>query len=426
MPSSAQNTAPSTSSTASPSHAPGIDAHNRNTEACLDRTPLLELRRDRHRTWRERGSRPARTARVPSPRKNATLSRASRTSGAVENCCRTPPSAFPLAPEAIAPDSARTTSRAPFEREMVGDRGADDAAACYDDASHRCELARLLRVRSRSGARTSDPTGTPRAARIRFIAAWRGKRSTAARSSASDAAPAAARVCDDRRDLLRERRGERRHGTDRAGLDAPVDQRLGADEDVEAEREVRLERVPGRVAHLQADEVRRLVLQPPQHVERDRIAARARELVDVERQRRARARRGREMRELRRLVEREVRRPDHGDGSRARLARRRRRARPCPPSSARRSGPRRRAARPLPRRTAAGRAAAPRPRTAPPRRSSRTRARRRGRPRHSARRAGRTRPRRGALPPARSGVTRSGERPVRACGTRRAGLGARL
>ena len=63
----------------------------------------------------------------------------------------------------------------------------------------------------------------------------------------------------------------------------------------------------------------RVVLQAPQHVERDRVAARARELVDVERQRRARGRRGREVRELRRLVEREVRRADHGDRSCARL-----------------------------------------------------------------------------------------------------------
>ena len=80
-----------------------------------------------------------------------------------------------------------------------------------------------------------------------------------------------------------------------------------------------------------------LVAQPPEHVERDRVAARARELVDVERQRRARRCGSREVRELGGLVEREVRRPDHRDGGRACRRRRRQRARPCPRSSGRRS-----------------------------------------------------------------------------------------
>ena len=92
-----------------------------------------------------------------------------------------------------------------------------------------------------------------------------------------------------------------------------MDERLGPDEDVEPEREVGRERLPGRVADLEADEVRRVVLQAPQHVERDRVAARAGELVDVERQRRACSRSGGEVGELRLLVEREVRRADHGD-----------------------------------------------------------------------------------------------------------------
>ncbi len=103
-----------------------------------------------------------------------------------------------------------------------------------------------------------------------------------------------------------------------------MDERLGPDEHVEAEREVRLERLPGRVAHLQSDEVRRLVAEAPQHVEGDGVAARAGELVDVERQRRARARGGGEVRQLGRLVEREVRRADDRDRRGARVRRVRR------------------------------------------------------------------------------------------------------
>ena len=80
--------------------------------------------------------------------------------------------------------------------------------------------------------------------------------------------------------------------------------------------EVRLERLPGRVADLEPYEVRRLFAQPPEHVERDGVPARAGELVDVERERRACARCGGEMRQLRRGVELEVRRPDHGNGGR--------------------------------------------------------------------------------------------------------------
>src|SRR6188472_929904 len=43
------------------------------------------------------------------------LARASRTSAAVENCWRTPPIAFDVAPAATRPRSARTTSRAPSD-----------------------------------------------------------------------------------------------------------------------------------------------------------------------------------------------------------------------------------------------------------------------------------------------------------------------
>ena len=62
-------------------------------------------------------------------------------------------------------------------------------------------------------------------------------------------------------------------------------------------------------------------MQPPKDVERDGIAARLRELVDVERQRRTGLRGRDEVCELRRLVEHEVRRPDHRDGLRPGLPR---------------------------------------------------------------------------------------------------------
>jgi hypothetical protein len=49
----------------------------------------------------------------PSSRKSLALSCASFTSGSLENCCRKPPIALPVAPDAIRSRSASTTSRAP-------------------------------------------------------------------------------------------------------------------------------------------------------------------------------------------------------------------------------------------------------------------------------------------------------------------------
>ena len=84
--------------------------------------------------------------------------------------------------------------------------------------------------------------------------------------------------------------GETRHGTDRAAGDALRNERLGPDEDVEPLDQVRLELLPRRVGDLEAGEVRRLVAQSCDHLERDRVTASRSELVDVERQRCARCR----------------------------------------------------------------------------------------------------------------------------------------
>src|SRR3990172_8960439 len=113
---------------------------------------------------------------------------------------------------------------------------------------------------------------------------------------------------NDLRHLGRERRCERRDRPDRTVLAALVDQRLGAHEDVEAREQVARERVPRRVRDLQPGEVRSALAKALEYFRRDGVAARGGELVDVERQRRARTCRGEEGRVLRTLVQLEGRR----------------------------------------------------------------------------------------------------------------------
>jgi len=84
---------------------------------------------------------------------------------------------------AVAEDDVARTGN----REVVRDRGAGRARAGYDDASHRSSSSRSASVSTRSGARTSGRTGTPRRPRTCLIAAWKGKRSSAARVSATTA-----------------------------------------------------------------------------------------------------------------------------------------------------------------------------------------------------------------------------------------------
>ena len=118
---------------------------------------------------------------------------------------------------------------------------------------------------------------------MNFSAAWRGKRSTAARSSPSSIAPASLGSRTTAATLSGYADAEPGDGTDRAGSDPVEDQRLRPDEDVEPLDEVRRELVEGRVGDLEAREVRHALAQLEQHRQRDRVAARALELVDVER-----------------------------------------------------------------------------------------------------------------------------------------------
>ena len=142
-------------------------------------------------------------------------------------------------------------------------------------------------------------------------AACLGKRSTKVRSSPSRAAPAGLGS----RTTAPTSRGSAEASADTAPI-APAghpvrDERLGPDEDVEPRKQVLLELGEGRVGDLEADDVVGGVPQALEDGRRDRVPGRRRELVDVERQRRARRRGGEEVRVLRLLVELEVRRADH-------------------------------------------------------------------------------------------------------------------
>ena len=116
----------------------------------------------------------------------------------------------------------------------------------------------------------------------------------------------------DGRDQFRKRRRERRDRADRPFLEPASDESLGPDEHVEPDTEVPGESFVRRVRDLETGQIRRLLPEPPQDTHRHGIPARALELVDVERKRRAGARGRREVRQQRRLVQLEVRRPDHG------------------------------------------------------------------------------------------------------------------
>src|SRR5437870_345680 len=75
------------------------------------------------------------------------------------------------------------------QREVVGDASSYRAAAGDDDSSHAPSSPRSAVVRVRKGRRTSGPIGTPRARRTTFAAAWKGKRSSAARTGPRSALP---------------------------------------------------------------------------------------------------------------------------------------------------------------------------------------------------------------------------------------------
>ena len=106
------------------------------------------------------------------------LSWARRTSAAVENCWRTPPIAFAVAPLATRPAVAEhDVARA--ERGQSRRPSAGRPGARYDDSSHASSSRFSPAFSVRSGARTSSRTGTPRRPSTYLAAAWNGKRSSA-------------------------------------------------------------------------------------------------------------------------------------------------------------------------------------------------------------------------------------------------------
>ena len=197
-------------------------------------------------------------------------------------------------------------------------RGGEDRAAQQPEpqaawrtrSSSASSDARSSSASPRSGGRTSSRIGTPRRTSTCLSAAWRGKRSISARSapgstssprtaaatisgnaeaSAETAPIGAGRQCRARSDprSRRRRRGPRSGTPPAAPTCGPrPSSRRGC---------------------------RRRSRSRPTTAGGDRVAARDRELVDVERERRAGAGGGGEVLELRSLVEREVRRRDHRD-----------------------------------------------------------------------------------------------------------------
>src|SRR5262249_35845203 len=82
---------------------------------------------------------------------------ASRTSASVENCCRTPPIAFDVAPPATEPRSQSTTSSAPSSaRWYATDAPAAPAPATTIRANDRAPGARLPSVRAAAPARLRE------------------------------------------------------------------------------------------------------------------------------------------------------------------------------------------------------------------------------------------------------------------------------
>ena len=148
---------------------------------------------------------------------------------------------------ATVPTSASTTLVGSGGNEVVGDRRPHHPRPGHDvpSASHASRRARSSVSRSRSGGRTSARSSTPFHPTIRFSAACPGERLDVRAELGELRRALLARVADDGGDLGRERGGERGDRADGARLATPVDQRLRADEDVEAVEHVPLERVHG-------------------------------------------------------------------------------------------------------------------------------------------------------------------------------------
>ena len=216
----------------------GIDALDRNAERCLELAPLLELDEPALGGGEEEvpdllEERSAELTEEPDARLREPHLRLGR-------------ELLPDPTHRLAGRAARDLPhlrehdavRAP-EGEVVGDGRSDRARARYDDSSHPRSSWRSPSLSCRSGRRTSSRSGTPRRPRMNLSAAWRGKRSITARSSPSATAPASCRLSHDGRDLVRERGREAGDRADGARGDTVEDERLGADEDVEALEQIR-------------------------------------------------------------------------------------------------------------------------------------------------------------------------------------------
>ena len=113
-----------------------------------------------------------------------------RTSAADENCCRTPPIAFPVEPDAIsAPLCSTPHPRAPSRPRWYAMQAPTEpepattirATARAPFALPRSTCAEVCVRRGRPARRASRSTN--------FAAAWNGKRSSAARTGARSAPP---------------------------------------------------------------------------------------------------------------------------------------------------------------------------------------------------------------------------------------------
>ena len=149
---------------------------------------------------------------------------------------------------------------------------------------------RSPRCRDRAeGRRTSGRSGTPLepADPLERRVAWEATR-IRSRSAASPAAPSSVGS----RTTAATSSGNADASADTAPIapasQAEMDQRLGADEDVEPVEEVARERLPRAVRDLHPGDVGGLLAQPREHRPVERVPARRGELVDVERQWRAR------------------------------------------------------------------------------------------------------------------------------------------
>ena len=207
------------------------------------------------------------------------------------------------------------------ERKVVRDAGADRARSRDDYACHSATMrstslrscvaqAAKRRAYCASHGNTAQPEHHLRRG-VERKTLQRRAQGAGARSRLRRRLP------DERNDRVREAACKTRHGTDRAPADTLRNERLGPDEDVEPLDEVRLELLPRSVRDLEAGEIRRLVAQSCDHLERNRVTASRSELVDVEGKRCARCGCRSEVLEELVRIEREVRRCDHGDRVRA-------------------------------------------------------------------------------------------------------------